>query len=142
MNFLRKSKVIILLGVISLFFILISGCTNTVTPDNNYDGDDDDNDSYIVSYIRVSPSYTTMKVNTSKLFTVYAYDSEDNLIPVDPSEVNWVAIYECMACGKVWKLNPESGAISTYFTPEKTGVYLVYAHYKDKWWDWSSVDVE
>ena len=139
MDFQKKS--ITLLLVISLFFILISGCTNTVTPDNNYDGDDDDYDSYIVSYIRVSPSYTTMKVNTSKLFTVYAYDSEDNLIPVDPSEVDWVARYECWVCGKVWKLNPKSGSITTYFTPERTGVFLVFAHYKEKW-DYSSVDAE
>jgi len=139
MNFLRKSKVIILLGVISIFIILVNGCTN-VTPDINYD-DDDDYDSYTVSYISVSPSSTTMKVNTSKLFTVYAYDSEDNLIPVDPSEVNWVASYECLACGKVWKFNPESGAISTYFTPERTGVYLVFANYKEKW-DYSSVEAE
>ena len=134
-----QKKLITLLLVISLFFILISGCTSIVTPDSNYD---DDYDSYTVSYIRVSPSSADMKVNTSKLFTIYAYDSEDNLIPVDPSEVDWVAIYECWQCGKVWKFNPNSGSISTYFTPERTGVYLVYAHYKEKWWDWSSVEVE
>ena len=138
MNSLRKSKVIILLGVISLFFILISGCTNVVTPDNNYD---DDYDSYTVSYISVSPSSADMKVNTSKLFTVLAYDSENNLIPVDPSGVEWQASYECWVCGKVWKLNPSSGSTSTYFTPQKTGVYLVFAHYKEKW-DYSSVEAE
>lgn len=137
MDFQKKS--ITLLLVISLFFILISGCTYVIS-DNNYD-DDYDYDSNTVSYIRVSPSSATMKVNTSKLFTIYAYDSEDNLIPVDPSEVNWVASYECLACGKVWKFNPESGSISTYFTPERTGVYLVWASYKEKW-DYSSVDVE
>ena len=137
MDFQKKS--ITLLLVISLFFILISGCTS-VTPDDNYD-DDDDYDSYTVSYIIVSPSSTTMKVNASKLFTIYAYDSEDNLIPVDPSEVNWVASYECLVCGKVWKFNPESGSISTYFTPERTGDYLVFASYKEKW-DYSSVEVE
>jgi hypothetical protein len=132
-----RKKLITLLLVISIFFILISGCVN-VTPDNNYD---DDYDNYTVSYIRVSPSSATMKVNTSKLFTIYAYDSEDNLIPVDPSEVDWIASYECLVCGKVWKFNPESGSISTYFTPERTGAYLVFANYKEKW-DWSSVEVE
>ncbi|MBA7588594.1 hypothetical protein ES708_30657 [subsurface metagenome] len=97
MNCSGKLKLIILLGVISIFFILISGCTN-VTPDNNYN---DDYDSYTVSYIWVSPSSATMKVSTSKLFTIYA----------------------------------------TYFTPERTGVYLVFANYKEKW-DYSSVEVE
>lgn len=138
MNYSGKLKLIILLLVISIFIILISGCTYVVTPDNNYD---DGYDSYTVSYIRVSPSSTTMKVNTSKLFTLLAYDSEDNLIPVDPSEVDWIASYECIACGKVWKFNPYSGSISTYFTPEKAGAYLVFAHYKEKW-DYSSVEAE
>jgi len=134
-----QKKLITLLLVISILIILANGCTSVVTPDNN--NYDDDYDSYTVSYIRVSPSSATMKVNTSKLFTIYAYDSEDNLIPVDPSEVDWVASYECIACGKVWKFNPSSGSISTYFTPEKTGVYLVFAHYKEKW-DYSSVNAE
>ncbi|GAG72596.1 unnamed protein product [marine sediment metagenome] len=133
MDFQRKW--IILLGAISIFIILVNGCTY-ITPDNNYDYD-----SYTVSYIRVSPSSATMKVNTSKIFKVLAYDSEDNLIPVDPSGVDWIASYQCWVCGKVWKLNPESGSISTYFTPEKTGDYLVFAHYKEKW-DYSSVEAE
>jgi len=130
-----QRKWIILLGAISIFIILVNGCTY-ITPDNNYDYD-----SYTVSYIRVSPSSATMKVNTSKIFKVLAYDSEDNLIPVDPSGVDWIASYQCWVCGKVWKLNPESGSISTYFTPEKTGDYLVFAHYKEKW-DYSSVEAE
>lgn len=134
-----RKKLITLLLVISIFFILISGCAN-VTPDNNYD-DDYDYDSYTVSYIRVSPSSATMNVNSSKLFTIYAYDLEDNLIPVDPSEVDWIASYECLVCGQVWKFNPGSGSISTYFTPEETGDYLVFANYKGKW-DYSSVEAE
>lgn len=133
MDFQRKW--IILLGAISIFIILVNGCTY-ITPDNNYDYD-----SYTVSYIRVSPSSATMKVNTSKIFKVLAYDSEDNLIPVDPSGVDWIASYQCWVCGKVWKLNPESGSISTYFTPEKTGDYFVFAYYKEKW-DYSSVEAE
>ena len=136
MDFQKKS--ITLLLVISLFFILISGCTSVVIPDNNYD---DDYDSYTVSYIMVSPSSATMKVNTSKLFTIYAYDSEDNLIPVDPSEVTWIASYECLVCGQVWKFNPNSGSISTHFSPERTGAYLVFARYKEKW-DYSTVEAE
>jgi len=133
-----RKKLITLLLVISIFFILISGCAN-VTPDNNYD---DDYDSYTVSYIRVSPSSATMNVNSSKLFTIYAYDLEDNLIPVDPSEVDWIASYECLVCGQVWKFNPGSGSISTYFTPEETGEYFVFAKYKGKWSPNSTVQAE
>lgn len=135
MNFQRK--LVILLSVISMVFILISGCTY-VTPD---DDGDYDYDSYTVSYIRVSPSSATMKVNTSKIFKVLAYDSEDNLVPVDPSEVEWLASYQCWVCGKVWELNPESGSISTYFTPKEIGKYYIFAYYKEKW-DYSPIDAE
>lgn len=133
MNCSGKLKLIILLGAISIFLILVNGCTY-VTPDYDYD-------SYTVSYIRVSPSSATMKVNTSKKFTIKAYDSENNLIPVDPSGVEWLASYQCVVCGKVWELNPESGSISTYFAPKKIGKYRVFAHYKEKW-DYSPIDAE
>ena len=135
MNCSRKLKLIILLGVTIIFFILGSGCTYvTPTPDYDYD-------SYTVSYIRVSPSSATMNVNTSKIFKILAYDSEDNLVPVDPSGVEWLASYQCWVCGKVWELNPESGSISTYFTPKEIGKYYIFAYYKEKW-DYSSIDAE
>ena len=139
MVYFRKNRIILLaiFATISIFLILGSGCNSYVTPpDPDYDYD-----SYIVSYIIVSPSSATMKVNASKLFTVYAYDSEDNLIPVDPSEVDWLVSYQCLVCGQVWELNPESGSVSTYFTPEKTGKYHIFANYKGKW-DNSPVEVE
>jgi hypothetical protein len=115
-----QKKLIFFMGIIFIFSLLISGC-NYVTPDY---------DSYIVSYVKVIPSFANMQINTSKLLKVKAYDSEGISIPVDPSKVSWVVSYECLACGVVWKLNPKSGSISTYFTPERTGRYYVYAEYK------------
>ena len=120
-----RIKLIILIGTIGMFLILNCGC-NDVAPDMNYD-------NYIISYIKVIPTTATMNINTSKSFEVKAYDSEDNLIPVDASEVDWVGTFECLACGTVWKLNPGSGSTSTYFTPEREGEYNLYAHYKEKW---------
>jgi hypothetical protein len=115
-----QKKLIFFMGIIFIFSLLISGC-NYVTPDY---------DSYIVSYVKVIPSFANMQINTSKLLKVKAYDSEGISIPVDPSKVSWVVSYECLVCGVVWKLNPKSGSISTYFTPERTGRYYVYAEYK------------
>ena len=120
MNF--KRKLIILLLVISMFFVLISGCT-FVIPDYS---------NYTVSYIRVSPSFAIMKVNTAKVFKVYAYDSENNVIPVDSSEVTWEWAFECPLCGEVAEIKPESGSVTTYFTPHRTGLYHIYAYYKGK----------
>jgi len=129
-----RIKLIILIGTISIFLILYCGC-NYETPDMNLNYDD-----YIISYIKVIPTTATMNINTSKSFEVKAYDSEDNLIPVDATEVDWVGTFECLACGTVWKLNPGSGSTSTYFTPEKEGEYNLYAHYKEKW-GYSTIDV-
>lgn len=127
----HKKRVILVILTIILFLVLTVSCT-LVTPDY---------DSYTVSYIKVSPSLATMQVNTSKLLKVKAYDSEGELIPIDPSEVTWGASYECWACGVVWKFNPKTGSDSTYFTPERIGRYYVYAHYKEKTAS-SCIDVE
>ena len=123
MNF--KRKLIILLGALSILLILISGCTSFITPDY---------DSYSVSKIRVIPYYASMKMYTSKTFTVKAYDSEGYFVPVDPSKVYWSCTYECPACSAIWTLNPESGSITTSFTPSSKyyGTYYIKATYKGK----------
>jgi len=121
-----KRKLIILIGVLSILIILISsGCTSIITPDY---------DSYSVSYIRVIPYYANVKMYTSKTFTVKAYNSEGYSIPVDPSKVYWSCSYQCPACGSVWTLNPESGSITTSFTPSSKyyGIYHIKATYKGK----------
>ena len=127
----HKKRVILVISTIILFLVLTVSCT-LVTPDY---------DSYTVSYIKVSPSLVTMQVNTSKLLKVKAYDSEGELIPIDPSEVTWEASYECWACGVAWNFNPKAGSASTYCTPEKIGRYYVYAHYKEKT-TYSRIDAE
>ena len=126
-----RIQLIILIGIISIFSIFYSGC-NYVAPDMNYD-------NYVVSDIKVIPTTATMSINASKLFEVKAYDSENNLIPIDPSEVEWEASFECWVCGKVWELNPESGSTTTYFTPEEEGKYYIFAHYKENT-DYSPID--
>jgi len=120
-----KRKLIILLGALSILLILISGCTSFITPDY---------DSYSVSKIRVIPYYASMKMYTSKTFTVKAYDSEGYFVPVDPSKVYWSCTYECPACSAIWTLNPESGSITTSFTPSSKyyGTYYIKATYKGK----------
>lgn len=134
MSFLRKYKLTILIGTVILLLVLTSGCL-FVTPDYG---------SYTVSYIKVTPYSATMELGHSKKFKILAYDAEDNLIPVDPSKVDWGATYQCPGCGKVWKFSPESGSITTTFTPEKAGKYYVWGHYKGESnkSDSSRVDVE
>jgi len=120
-----KRKLIILIGALSILLIFSSGCTSFITPDY---------DSYSISKIRVIPYYASMKMYTSKTFTVKAYDSEGYSVPVDPSKVYWSCTYQCPACSAIWTLNPESGSISTSFTPSSKyyGTYHIKATYKGK----------
>ena len=120
-----KRKLIILIGALSILLFLSSGCTSIVTP--SYD-------NYSVSYIRVVPYYASVKMYTSKTFTVKAYNSEGYSIPVDPSKVYWSCTYQCPVCGSVWTLNPESGSIATSFSPgpKYYGTYHIKATYKGK----------
>ncbi|GAH41664.1 unnamed protein product [marine sediment metagenome] len=117
-----QRKFIIFIVIISLFLIFSSGCAY-VTPDY---------DNYTVSYIKITPSCTTMKVNTSKVFKLWAYDSENDIIPIDPAGVTWEWAFECPACGVVADVNPESGSITSSFTPYRAGLYYIYAYYKGK----------
>lgn len=127
MSFLRKR--VILLFILCIIVILATGCT-FITPDYS---------NYTVSYIRVTPSEAFVQINTSKKFEVKAYDSEDNLIPINPSDVSWDFSFECPLCVDVGEIKPENGSISTYFTPYRIGKYFVYAHYKGKY-DYSPVE--
>ena len=124
--------------ILLLVALLISGCDGFIpNPNEEYDEENTE-----LAYLKVIPSQATMKVNQSKKFEVKAYNTEDNLIRIDASEVKWVATYECLACGKVWKLSPTEGSLQTTFTPtnpEKLGSYEVWANYKGKW---AKADVE
>jgi hypothetical protein len=127
----KPKKISILMFIILGIFIMInSGCTTPVIPPDP--DPDDDNNNYVVSYVHIKPSSVTMQLGSSKQFELTAYDSEDKLIPVTGSEVEWEVGFECWACGKVWKLSPESGSKTTTFTPEKVGKYHIYGYYKDE----------
>jgi hypothetical protein len=123
----QKKINILIFFILGIFVVINSGCTLVTPPP--------DDNNYVVSYIHIKPSSVTMPLGSAKQFELVAYDSEDQLIPVNASEVEWVASYECPVCGKVWKLNPESGSKTTTFTPEREGKYHIWGNYKDKWDD-------
>ena len=125
----QKKINILIFFILGIFVVVNSGCTSVIPPDPD---DDDNNNNYVVSYVHIKPSSVTMQLGSSKQFELVAYDSEDKLIPVTGSEVEWEVGYECWACGKVWKLSPESGSKTTTFTPERVGKYYIYGYYKDK----------
>ncbi len=125
--------------ILLLVALLISGCDGFIpsSPEEEYDEENTE-----LAYLKVIPSQATMKVNQSKKFEVKAYNTDNKLIRIDVAQVKWVATYECLACGKVWKLSPTEGSLQTTFTPtnpEKLGSYEVWANYKS---EWAKADVE
>jgi hypothetical protein len=130
----QKRITILIFFILGIFIIINSGCTTSFIPP-----DPDDDNNYIISYFDIKPPSVTMQLGSSKQFELLAYDSEDNLIPITGSEVKWEVAFECIACGKVWKLSPESGSKTTTFTPEKVGEYLIYGYYIDEVYKDSSV---
>src|SRR5665648_1553 len=123
----QKKIHILIFFILGIFIMINSGCTTPVIPP-----DPDDDNNYIVSYFLIKPSSVTMQLGSSQKFDLVAYDSEDNLVPITGSEVKWEVSFQCIACGKVWKLSPESGSKTTTFTPEKVGKYYIYGYYKDE----------
>jgi hypothetical protein len=133
-------KVYVFLLIIALSVFLLIGCDGGFTPSPPNDEYDEENT--VLDYIKVFPTQTEMNVNQSKEFTMKAYNSEDKLIAVDVSQVKWTCVYECLACGVVWKLSPTQGSLQTTFTPintEKIGNFKVWANYEGKW---ANADVE
>ena len=123
-------KIYLAILVISLTAFIITGC-NGVTPSPPSDEYDEENTE--LSYIKVLPGSAELSVNQSKKFEVKAYNSDDKLIEMDISKIEWICVYECPVCGVVWKLSPTKNSLQTTFTPLETGGYKVWAKYEGKW---------
>ena len=123
-------KIILLILIIFLSAFLLTSC-NGVTPSGPNDEYDEENTE--LAYIKVLPGSAELSVNQSKKFEVKAYNSDDKLIALDITKVKWVAAYECIACGVVWKLSPTQSSLQTTFTPLDTGDFKVWANYNGEW---------
>ena len=123
-------KLNILLLIIFLSAFLFTACEGIApsTPDNEYDEENTE-----LAYIKVLPGQAEMSVNQSKKFEVKAYNSDNKLIAIDISQVKWVAAYECIACGVVWKLSPTQNSLQTTFIPLDAGSFKVWANYNGEW---------
>jgi hypothetical protein len=133
-------KAYVILCIISFLIpIFFTGCDGftPLMPEEEYD-----EENTVLEYLKVLPSSVEMSVNQSKKFEVEAYNSDNNLIAIDLTKVKWVASYECIACGAVWKLFPAEKSLQTTFTPLETGNYEVWAKYEGTEIRWAKAEVE
>ena len=132
----KKSKLIFLLVVISIFILILftSGCVSdsivpridpnpTVNPDNS-----------TVSYVKVSASSSTIKINQSQQFVVKGYNSDDEWVILDKTKIkswDWTAV-GCPACFEGFLyLSPKSGSLTTTFSCGKAGTFYIVAYYQE-----------
>ena len=134
---MKKIGLFLLIIIMSAF--LLTACDGLVpsTPDEGYDEENTE-----LAYLKVIPSQLEMSVNQSKKFEVKAYNSDNNLIAIDVTKVKWVASYECIACGAVWKLSPTQNSLQTTFTPLDVGSYEVWAKVEGTEVKWAKANVE
>jgi hypothetical protein len=96
----------------------------TVNPDNS-----------TVSYVKVSASSSTIKINQSQQFVVKGYNSDDEWVILDKSKVkswDWSVIGQCYNCVVEFvNLSPQSGSLTTTFSSGVTGTFYIVAYYQE-----------
>ena len=129
-----QKKIVIFILKVSLFIIFGFGCTSNpiipgidpnppVNPDNS-----------TVSYIEVTASSSTIKVNQSQQFVVKGYNSDDEWVVLDKTKIKfwkW-SVQGCYDCFKDYvDLNPKSGSLTTTFSSTKAGTFFIGACYQE-----------
>jgi len=96
----------------------------TVNPDNS-----------TVSYVKVSSSSSTIKINQSQQLVVKGYNSDDEWVILDKSKVkswDWSVIGQCYNCVVEFvNLSPKSGSLTTTFSSGVTGTFYIVAYYQE-----------
>ena len=119
-----------------MLMTLTTGCSNSsnpIIPEVNPNPSENLANS-TVSYIEVSASYSTIKVNQSIQSVVKGYNSDDEWVILDKSKIKlwkWT-VQGCYDCYKDHvDLNPEGGSLTTSFSSDKAGTFFIAAYYQE-----------
>ena len=133
----KKSKLIFLLVVISIFILILftSGCvSDSIVPGINPNPAVNPDNS-TVSKIEVTTSSSTIKINQSQQFVVKGYNSDDEWVILDKSKIkswDWSVIGQCYNCVVEFvDLSPKSGSLTTTFSSGKAGTFYIVAYYQE-----------
>jgi len=91
-------------------------------------------DNSTVSYVIVSATSSTIKINQSLQFVVRGYNSDDEWVILDASKLklwDWSTL-GCPDCFEGFiNLSPKSGSLTTTFSSGKTGIFYIVAYYQE-----------
>jgi hypothetical protein len=121
--------------MIFIFLIMSVGCTGNIPTIPGIDPNPTENpDNSTVSYIKVSASSSTIKINQSLQLVVKGYNSDDEWVVLDKSKIKlwkW-SVQGCYDCFKDYvDLNPKSGSLTTNFSSNKAGTFFIAAYYQE-----------
>ena len=130
------NKSILLFILIFIFITMSIGCNgnNPIIPgmDPNPTENPDNN---TVSYIKISASSSTIKINQSLQFVVKGYNSDDEWVILDKSKIklwDWSVIGLCYNCiVEFVNLSPKNGSLTTTFSSGKAGTFYIVAYYQE-----------
>ena len=123
-----------------MLFVLLftSGCVSEYTTPGVPEIDPNpavNPDNSTVSYVKVTPLSSSIKVNQSLQLVVRGYNSDDEWVILDKSKVilwKWTVIGQCYDCVKDdVKLTPKSGSLTTTFSSGKIGTFYIVAYYQE-----------
>jgi hypothetical protein len=131
-----QNKSILLFIMFFMFLTMSIGCNgiNPIIP--GIDPNPVENpDNSIVSYIEVTTSSTTIKVNQSQKLVVRGYNSDDEWVILDKTKIKfwiWSAPGQCYVCVKPYvTLTPQSSSLTTTFTSGVTGTFFIGCVYQE-----------
>ena len=122
--------------MIFIFITMSIGCngSNPIIPEIIDPNPTVNPDNSTVSYVEVSASSSTIKINQSLQFVVKGYNSDDEWVILDKSKIkswDWSAL-GCPACFEGFiDLSPKSGSLTTTFSSGKTGTFYIVAYYQE-----------
>ena len=130
-----QNKFIILLIMFFIFLIMSVGCTSNIPTIPGINPNPTENpDNSTVSYVEVSASSSTIKINQTQQFVVKGYNSDDEWVILDKSKVklwNWSTL-GCPDCFEGFLyLSPKSGSLTTTFSCGKAGTFYIVAYYQE-----------
>lgn len=121
--------------MIFIFITMSIGCngSNPIIPEVNPNPTINPDNS-TVSYVEVSATSSTIKINQSLQFVVKGYNSDDEWVILDKSKIklwDWSAL-GCPACFEGFvDLSPKSGSLTTTFSSGKVGTFYIVAYYQE-----------
>ena len=131
------NKPILLFVMIFIFITMSIGCTGSIPiiPGITDPNPPVNPDNSTVSYVEVSASSSTIKINQSQQFVVKGYNSDDEWVILDKSKVKswgWTVENQCYNCVKPYiDLSPKSGSLTTTFSSGVTGTFCIVAYYQE-----------